>query len=364
MLKKKYRAVAVVLAVGTIMSGCSVSEIPSVKDMMIGENKYEMDYDPVESVTMPDYKGIEVDCTVSDDEIQEEIESLLEANKQQEKIEKGTCKNGDTVNIDYSGKKDGKKFDGGTAEDQTITLGSSSMIDGFDDAIIGMKVGEKKDAKMKFPEDYRDESLAGEEVVFTIKVNYISKDIPLTLDDFDDDFVAKNTDYQSVATYKDGTRRTLAEEKKEQAGYTVFQELMKEAKVVNTPQSLHDKWETIANNELESQAQMYNMKVDELMPYIGYQDKETYLKEIVEGQVKQELMVESIFEQEGLKISEKDVKDEIGVACEQTGKSESDYRAEFEEYYKGAQTLDDFILFNLKAKKVLEILKDNAKIKE
>ena len=357
MLKKKYRAVAVALAVSTILSGCSVSEIPSVRDMMVGENIYKMDYDPAESVTMPDYKGIEVDCTVSDDEIQEKIDSLLEANKLQ--IKKGTCKKGDTVNIDYSGKKDGKKFDGGTAEDQTITLGESNMIDGFDDAIIGMKVGEKKDAKMKFPKDYGEKSLAGKEVVFSLKVNYISKDAT-----FDDDFVAKNTDYQSVAAFKDGTRRTLSEEKKEQAGYSAFEKLMKEAKVVNTPQSLHDKWENIANNELESQAQMYNMDVDTLLSYSGYQDKETYLKESVENQIKQELVVESIFEQEGLEITEEEVKDEIGVACKQTDKSESDYRAEFDEYYKGELTLEEYIIFNLKAKKVLEILKDNAKIKE
>lgn len=358
MLKKKYRAVALVLAMSTIMSGCSTSEIPSVKDMLVGENKYELnyDYDPVECITMMDYKGVEVDCTVSDKEIQSEIDSLLAANKLE--VKEGTCKKGDTVNIDYSGKKDGKKFDGGTAEDQTITLGESGMIDGFDDAIVGMKVGEKKDAKMKFPKNYGEKSLAGKEVVFTLKLNYISKDAT-----FDDAFVKEHTDYQSVVTFKDGTRRTLSEEKKSQAGYTVFEKLVKDVKVNNTPQSLHDKWETIINNDLESQAQAYGVDVDTMLSQYGV-DKETYIKDSVDSQIKQVLVVESVAEQEGLEISEEEVKDEIAVACKQTGKSEADYRAEFDEYYKGEQTLEEFIIFNLQAKKVLEILKDNAKIKE
>ena len=356
MFKKKYRAVALVLAMSTIMSGCSASEIPSVKEMLVGENKYELDYDPVECITMMDYKGVEVDCTVSDEEIQDKIDSLLEENKLQ--VKEGTCKMGDTVNVDYSGKCNGKEFDGGTAEDETITLGESGRIDGFDQAIVGMKVGEKKDAKMKFPKNYWNESLAGKDVVFTFKVNYISKDAT-----FDDAFVAEHTDYQSVVTYKDGTRRTLSEEKKSKADYTVFEKLMEDAKVDFTPQSLHDKWENMINIDLESQAQSEGTDVDTMLAKYGL-DKETYVNGTIENQIKQELVIESIAEQEGIVISEKAVNDELGVACEQTGKSESDFRAEFEEYYQGNQTADEYIVFNLKVKEVLEILKNNAKIIE
>lgn len=357
MLKKKYRAVALVLAMSTIMSGCSVSQIPSVKEMMVGVDKYELDYDPVETIEKIDYKGVEVDCTVSDEEIQTEIDNLLESNKLQ--VKKGTCKKGDTVNIDYSGKKDGKEFDGGTAENQMITLGESSMIDGFDDAIIGMKVGEKKNAKMKFPKDYHEKSLAGQDVVFTIKLNYISKDAT-----FDDAFVAEHTDYKTVDAYKEGTRKSMSETKKSQAGASVFEKLMGEAKVTNAPQSLHDKWEKIIRNDLEYQAKSYGVDVETLLAYSGLPEKETYVKNTVENQVKQVLLIEMIVEQEELEITEDDIKAEIEKACQEAGMSESDYRADFDEYYQGEQTLEEYMWFSLKAQKVLEILKDNAKIKE
>lgn len=353
-MKKTYMAMALALAMSTMITGCSTAEVPSVKEMMVGKDK--LDYNPVECVSMKDYKGIEVDCTVTDEEIQTEIDNLLESNKLQ--VKKGTCKKGDTVNIDYSGKKNGKKFDGGTAEDQTITLGSSNMIDGFDDAIIGMKVGEKKDAKMTFPKDYGEESLAGKEVVFTLKVNYISKDAT-----FDDAFVAKNTDYKTVAEYKEGTKKSLAEEKKSSAGYTAFETLVSDMKITNTPQSLHDKWEKIISNDLELQAQQSGMEVDAMLSMYGL-DKESYLKESVENQLKQVLAVEAIVQMEEIEITDQEVKDEIKVAVSQSGQEESAYRKSFDEYYQGAQTLEDFIEFNLKAKKILEVLKSNAKIKE
>lgn len=353
-MKKTYMAVALALAMATMITGCSSSEVPSVKEMMVGKDK--LDYNPSECVSMKEYKGIEVDCTVTDEEVQSEINELLENNKLQ--IKKGTCKKGDTVNIDYSGKKNGKKFDGGTAEDQTITLGSSGMIDGFDDAIIGMKVGEKKDAKMKFPKDYGEKSLAGKQVVFTLKLNYISKKAT-----FDDAFVAKNTDYKTVAEYKEGTKKSLVEKKKSSAGYTAFETLTKDMKITNTPQSLHDKWEKIITNDLESNAKSSGVDVDTMLSYYGM-DKETYLKESVENQLKQVLAVETIVQKEGIEITEQEIKDEIKVAVSQSGQEESAYRKSFDEYYKGEQTLEEFIEFNLKAKKILEVLKNNAKLKE
>ncbi len=353
-MKKAYMAVAVALALSTMISGCSKAEVPSVKEMMVGKDK--LDFDPSQCITLKDYKGIEVDCTVTDKEVQSEIDNLLDNNKI--KIKKGTCKKGDTVNIDYSGKKDGKKFDNGTAEDQTIVLGESHMIDGFDDAIIGMKVGEKKDAKMTFPKDYSEKSLAGKDVVFTIKLNYISKDAT-----FDDAFVAKNSDYKTVSEYKEGTKKKLAQNKKDSAGYTAFETLTKDAKVTNTPKSLEDKWRKIISNDLEMRAKQSGMEVDSMLSMYGM-DKESYLKESVANQIKQILAVEYIVQKEGIEITDQEIKDEIKVALSQAGQSESDYRKSFDEYYQGAQTLEEFIEFNLKAKKILEVLKNNAKIKQ
>ena len=211
---------------------------------------------------------------------------------------------------------------------------------------------------MTFPKDYSEESLAGKEVVFTLKLNYISKDAT-----FDDAFVAKNTDYKTVAEYKEGTKKSLAEKKKSSAGYTAFETLVSDMKITNTPQSLHDKWEKIISHDLELQAQQSGMEVDAMLSMYGM-DKESYLKESVENQLKQVLAVEAIVQMEEIEITDQEVKDEIKVAVSQSGQEESAYRKSFDEYYQGAQTLEDFIEFNLKAKKILEVLKSNAKIKE
>lgn len=355
-MKKKYMAIALALSLSTFVTGCSSSSVPSVKEMMVGEDTESLDYDPVECVEVPAYKGVEVDCTVSEDEIQKEIDTLLANNKI--KIKKGNCKLGDTVNIDYSGKRNGKKFDGGTAEDQTITLGESGMIDGFDDAIIGMKVGDKKDAKMTFPKDYHDEKLAGKDVVFTLKLNYIMREAAL-----DDAFIKKNTDYDSVSAYKEGTKKILAEEKKNSAGYTAFQKIMEGVTVKNVPQSMTDKWTKIITSDMEAQAKQYGMDVDTMASYYGM-EKDAYIKQSTDNQIKQVLVVQYIMQKEGIEVTEQDIKDDIKKACEQAGQEEAAYRKSFDEYYNKAQTLEEFIKFNLQAQKLLELLKENVKIKE
>ena len=356
-MKKKYMAVALVLALSAFVTGCSASDVPSAKEMMLGEDKDSLDYEPTECVSVPEYKGVEVDCTISDEELQGEIDNLLNNNKT--KIKKGICKKGDFVNIDYSGKRNGKKFDRGTAEDQTIELGNSNMIPGFDDAIIGMKVGEKKDAKMTFPKEYpNDPKLAGKDVVFTLKLNYIERK-----KEFNDEFVKKNTDYKTVAEYKEATKKKLADSKKESAGYTVFQKVMEGVKVNNTPQSLTDKWTKIITNDLEAQAKQYGMDVDTMVSYYGV-DKDTYIKQSVENQIKQLLLVQAIAEKENLEVTEQDIKDDIKNACTQAGQDEAAYRKSFDEYYNKAQTLEEFIKFNLQARKMLDFMKENAKLKE
>lgn len=356
-MKKSYMAVAIALAMSTMITGCSASKVPSVKEMFVG--KGSMDYDPVECVSIGEYKGIEVDCTVSDDEVQAEINNLLESNKVS--VKKGTCKIGDIVNIDYTAKKNGKKFDSGSAEDQTITLGSSNMIsivEKFDDSVAGMKVGEKKTVKLKYNKEHPDKKLAGKEVSFTIKLNYISKN-----PEFDDKFVEKNTDYKTVDEFKQETKKKISASKKESAGYTAFDTLLGTVKVTTEPESLKQKWEKIISNDLDYQAKQSGVDAETMLSYYGM-DKETYLKESVANQLKQVLAVEAIAEQEEIEITEQNIKDEIKTACTQTGQDENAYRKSFDEYYQGVQTLEQFIEFNLKAKNVLEILKSNAKIKE
>ena len=115
------------------------------------------DYDLNEYLKVGEYKGLTVapySISVTDDEVQEQIQSNLKAAAKDTKLDKNTAiADGDTVNIDYTGKVDGKKFDGGTAEKQDLTIGSGSFIDGFESGLIGHKKGETVTLNLTFPED-------------------------------------------------------------------------------------------------------------------------------------------------------------------------------------------------------------------
>ena len=132
--------------------------------------------DKGEVTKLGQYKGIEVtkeDTTVTDAELDQRIASILQANPEITEITDRPAQEGDTVNIDYVGMKDGVAFDGGTAEGYDLELGSGAFIDGFEDGLIGANVGEERSLNLTFPEDYGNADLAGQAVVFYVTVNKI-----------------------------------------------------------------------------------------------------------------------------------------------------------------------------------------------
>ena len=166
------------------------------------------DLDLDEYIKVGKYKGLETEAftvEVTDEEIQAQIDSELEAAAASEEIPKGdVIADGDTVNIDYVGKKDGKKFDGGSAEGHDLVIGSDSFIDGFEDGLIGRKVGDKVKLELTFPEDYGESSLAGQDVVFTVKINSATRVIT---PEYDISFVKSTTEYDSIEAYETLNKR-------------------------------------------------------------------------------------------------------------------------------------------------------------
>ena len=134
-------------------------------------------------IKVGEYKGLDVQedvQEVTDSDIDIQIQTNLSQNLVEVEDENAEVKNGDVVNIDYEGKKDGVAFDGGTAEGFDLTIGSGSFIDGFEDGLIGAKKGETRDLNLTFPENYQAEELAGQDVVFTVKINAIKTTPELT----------------------------------------------------------------------------------------------------------------------------------------------------------------------------------------
>lgn len=358
-MKKKYLAVAVVLAMSTFVTGCSASEVPSVKEMMVGKSVYDR------CVKECSYKGIEVDCSVTDDEVQEKIDALIQEKTTTKKIKKGTCKKGDTVNIDFSGKIKGKKFDGGEGQDQPVTLGENAMFPNtadFDKAIIGMKVGEKKTFSLTFPKNNTsDPNLSGKKATFTVKVNYLSEEV---VPSFTDSFVAKNSDYKTVAEYKAGTKQALIDEKKESAGTTAFNTVMEQSTIEGIPEELTNKWKTYFEKMLEEAAKQQNADVETLVNMYYNMSKDDFVKTNAEGQARQIILFHYIANKENINITDDDIQKSVDEMVTKNSTTEEGLRKQIEDSFYGSMTMEEYVELQLKSSKVVDFLKENAVLKQ
>lgn len=310
------------------------------------------------------YKGLEVDgytIEVTDDEIQAKIDSELEsAASSQEIAGDDVIKDGDTVNIDYVGKKDGKKFDGGSAEGQDLVIGSDSFIDGFEDGLIGKKVGEKVKLNLTFPDDYNKESLAGEDVVFTVTINSASRE---TVPEYDLDFVKNTTEYDSIDAYEDAIEKELYESKESEAisdqQTDLWSQALDNTEVKKYPEEIVDHYIEFNSNQMDEMAESYDMTREELLASYDFGDEEEFAtvnEDSSKLRVKQEMLIEYIADKEGLEYTDKEA-DKLIEDFESMG-----YDDEAIEKQTG-RDVDDYVRIELLYQKVLEFLLDNAKIK-
>ncbi len=165
-------------------------------------------------VTLGDYKGIEVpkrEYTVTDEMVDAEINRDRESMARFVAVDR-PVDNGDTVNLNYSGSVDGVKFDGGTAENQELVIGSGRFIPGFEEQLVGMTVGQTQNITVTFPEEYHAKELAGREAVFEAKINDIRvKELP----EADDEFAQDISDFETFEDYKSDLRKKLEERAEE-----------------------------------------------------------------------------------------------------------------------------------------------------
>ncbi|MDD6037645.1 MAG: trigger factor [bacterium] len=174
------------------------------------------DYDVSKFVSLGDYKNMNVtvegDFEVTDEEVTEYVNNMLAYYPSYEDSDKQVVEDGDYVDIDYEGKRDGVAFEGGTAKGYTLGIGTNSFIEGFESGLIGAKVGETRDLNLTFPEDYHSEDLAGADVVFTVTVNKIKNKIDMTCDSLTDEYVKNNFYLDSVDAFMAETRAYMEEE--------------------------------------------------------------------------------------------------------------------------------------------------------
>lgn len=320
------------------------------------------DYKAADYVTLGEYKGlkVQIDLTASEDEIEEELNSAISQADVMEEITEGTVAEGDIVSIDYEGKLDGEAFDGGTAKDYDLEIGSGSFIDGFEDGLIGVNVGDTVDLNLTFPENYFSEDLAGQEVVFTVTVHAIKRMPELT-----DELVSTMTDgeYTTVDDYKASIRASLEEEKAGQRDAMIMSELFTQVAANTTineyPEVMVDYGVQEMNDYYVDMAESFSMEfADFLSMYLGMTEEEFNEQVVlaVQQNLQQEMYLKAIAETEGIELTE----EEYEAGCEKYAETYGMESAEelVENYGESVVRL------SLLQEKVLEFLKESAVIEE
>lgn len=256
------------------------------------------------SATVSEYRGVKINVAapeVTDDEVDQKIQTNLNQNPNEVEVDRAAAE-GDIVNIDYKGTKDGEAFDGGTAEGQDLTLGSGSMIDGFEDGLIGTKKGETRILDLTFPEDYREESLAGQAVQFEVTVNSVKEKQDAVLDDA---FVQRTSDYQTVDEYKAGIRADLLAQKQKTADQEMEQDVLQDV-IDNSEFKFSRNGLSVRYNQMlkqyTNQAKMYGMTLSQMAQANGMDEAgfKEYIYSSVKEAAKQEIVVKDIAAKEGL----------------------------------------------------------------
>lgn len=311
-------------------------------------------------VKLGDYKGMEVpeqDTTVSDADVDSEIEKKRQQQAELVlKDEDQAAANGDTVVIDYEGSVDGEKFDGGSANNYSLELGSGSFIPGFEDQLVGHKSGDDVDVKVTFPEDYHAKELAGKDALFKVKVHEIKeKQLPELDDDFAKDV---DEDVDTLDELKDKTRKQLQEQKDNQAKGAIedaaIEKAVANAEIEDIPQAMLDE-----DTNRQMQQYLAGMQQQGISPQMYFQitgTKEDDLKKQFANdaaqRVKTNLVLEAIVDDAKLEASEDEIKDEIKDLAKQYGMEEDAVEKALSK---------DMLSHDIKIKKAVDLVANSAK---
>ena len=307
------------------------------------------------------YKGINYKknvYNVKDEDVEEEIKRLQERNSRLVDVTDRAVENGDSVVIDYSGSVDGVKFDGGTAEKQTLVIGSGAFIPGFEDQIIGMNIGEDRDITVKFPEEYHAENLKGKDAVFAIKLHEIKKK---ELPEINDEFIKESVGAESVDAYKKETKEKLEKQNADRAERELEDEMIKkitETTDVEIPDAMIENQIDRMVQEMEYRLSYQGLK---LADYLKYMDKsmEDFRKDYTEQAteyVKSQLVIETIIEREEIVATDEEVEKRVEEMATAQGKPVPDVKKNM-----GARQLD-YIKNDIIIKKFFELLKNSNTI--
>ena len=309
-------------------------------------------------VVLGEYKGLEVkrtDVTVTDEDVQKALEKEQNKNSRQVTVE-GEAVNDDTITLDYEGKIDGVAFDGGTAQDQVLRIGTNTFIPGFEEQLIGVKTGDVKEVNVTFPEKYHAEDLAGKPAVFTCTIKKITR---TELPALDDEFAQDVSEFDTLEEYKADLRKTLEEQKLELAKEAKQENAITKAAEnaqIEIPAPMLDTRAADIVDNFARRVESQGMSFAQYLQYAGA-DAATMREQVkpqAELQIRRELVLEKVAEVENLTATDEDIEAEIASMA-------ASYNMEVEKVKEWIDdTQKEVIRKDLAARKAAEFLGESA----
>ena len=305
-------------------------------------------------VTLGQYKGIEVpkrEVKVEESEVDAEVNRMAERNARIETVDRA-AQMGDTVVIDFEGFEGGKPFQGGKAEDYSLTLGSGSFIPGFEEALVGAVAGEERDVNVTFPENYAKE-LAGKPAVFKCKVHEVKESIKPELDD---EFAKDVSEFDTLDALKNDIRERFTksrEEQNERAFESSAVQLAAANMTCNVPACMIDEQVDHQIEQFAHQLQSQGMKMEDYTKMIGgdLSSLRQSMRPMAEQTVRSDILLSEIARAENLEVTDEEVEEELKKLAEQ-------YQMELDKVKAAVDTAA--VKSDLMGKKAAKIITDNA----
>lgn len=266
-------------------------------------------------VTLGAYKGVEVDkieVAVTDEEVEADLKQQQENNSRVVTVERPVA-DGDIAVIDYEGFADGTAFEGGKGEDYSLTIGSHSFIDTFEEQLIGKNAGEECEVNVTFPEEYHAKELAGKPAVFKVTVKEVKeKQLP----ELNDEFAGEVSEFETLDAYKEDIRKKLTEKKEAEAKNekedAVISAVIENAQM-EIPEAMVETQQRQIIDEFAQRLQMQGLSMEQYFQFTGlsYQHMMEQVKPQAERKIKSRLVLEAVVAAENIAASEEDYEEEI-----------------------------------------------------
>ena len=286
-------------------------------------------------VKIGSYKGMKIKefaYTVKDADVDKEMERLLDRNSRKVPVTDRPAQNGDVVNIDFVGTVDGVKFDGGEAEKFDLTLGSGQFIPGFEEQVVGMNAGEKKDVSVKFPENYQAEELKGKDAVFAVTLNSIQgKELPELTDAFNKDATGSET----IEEYKEKTKERLqkqADKNSLDATENSILDAVSATAEAEIPDAMIEREIDNLVQKFEYQLMYQGLKLQDYLDFIKVplaEFRKNY-EEQAKKNVLNQLVISQIIKEEKIEATDEEVEEKVAEQAASVDKSAEEYKKDMD----------------------------------